>query len=163
MSAFAPSLQAAPLTFGQFFDETAIGTQLGNGPFTVGWSFHLTAPITITNLGVYHDEFALLMEPHFVGIWNAAGALEVQQIVTSHNPCVLDQGGNQQWCIAPVNPITLRVGTYTIGATWDNALDPMIFPGTLAGLGLKNFNGPDVVFIQNEFIAGPPNLSDGAD
>ena len=30
----------------------------------------------------------------------------------------------------------------------------MIFPGTLAGQGIANFNGPNVVLIQNEFVFG---------
>ena len=67
---------------------------------------------------------------------------------------MLDQGGLQEWCTVAVRPITLPGGTYTIGATWNNLLDPMIFPGTLAAQGLANLNGPNVVLIQNEFVAG---------
>jgi hypothetical protein len=48
----------------------------------------------------------------------------------------------------------LAPGTYTIGAVWNSLLDPMIFPGTLAGEGIANVNGPSVAFIQNGFIAG---------
>jgi hypothetical protein len=39
VAAFTPSLYAGP-TFGQAFTGAAAGSQLGNGPFTLGWSFN---------------------------------------------------------------------------------------------------------------------------
>ena len=150
---FAPTLQAAPI-FGQFFNGAATGLQLDHGPFTLGWSFDLTAPTAITGLAVFHDNGVGLLENHTVGIWNAAGALQVTGTVIPADPCVLDQGGLQEWCTVAVRPITLPVGTYTILASWNNLLDPLIFPGTLAAQGLANLNGPNVVLIQNEFVAG---------
>jgi hypothetical protein len=154
MAAFGPTLQAVPLAFGQFFNGAATGVQLGNGPFTLGWSFDLTAPTTITDLAVFHDNGVGLLENHTVGIWDAAGVLHVTGTVIPADPCVLDQGGLQEWCTVAVRPITLPVGTYTIGATWNNLLDPFILPGTLAGHGIANFNGPNVVLLQNQYIFG---------
>ena len=153
VAAFAPSLQAAPATFGQAFTGAATGTTLGNGPFTLGWSFDVTSAITVTDLAVYHDNGAALLESHDVGIWNAAGMLVVSATVNA-GPCgVLDQLGFQEWCIVGVKA-ALAPGTYTIGAVWNSLLDPMIFPGTLAGEGIANVNGPSVSFLQNEFVAG---------
>jgi len=153
-AAFTLSLQAAPLTFGQAFTGAATGMTLGNGPLTLGWSFDVTAPITVTDLAVFHDNGVGLLENHDVGIWNAAGALVVSGVVLPADPCLPDQGGFQEWCVVAVRPVTLAPGTYTIGATWNNLLDPMIFPGTLAGQRIANFNGPNVVLIQNEFVFG---------
>jgi hypothetical protein len=151
MSAVTPSLQAAP--FGQAFTGAATGSQLGNGPFTLGWSFDVTSAITVNGLAVYHDNGVGLLENHDVGIWDALGNLVVSMTVVPGDPCLTDQLGFQEWCTVGVSA-KLAPGTYTIGATWNNLLDPLIFPGTLAGEGIANVNGPGVVFLQNGYIAG---------
>ena len=146
MVAFAPSLQAD--TFGQAFNAAYVGQTLANGPYTLGWSFNVTSTITVTDLAVYHVNGAALLESHEVGIWNAAGGLVVSAFVPA-GPCgELDQVGLQEWCDVAARAV-LTPGTYTIGATWNSGLDPMIFPGQVG-----NVNGPNVAFIQNEFIAG---------
>jgi hypothetical protein len=151
IAAFAPTLQAAP--FGQAFTGAATGSQLGNGPFTIGWSFNVTGLITVNGLAVYHDNGVGLLENHDVGIWDAFGNLVVSATVLQGDPCLVDQLGFQEWCTVGVKA-NLAPGTYTIGAVWNNLLDPLIFPGTLAGEGIANVNGPSVVFLQNEFVAG---------
>jgi len=146
-AAFAPSLQAD--TFGQAFNAAYVGQTLGNGPFTLGWSFTVTSTITVDELAVYHVNGAALLESHEVGIWGG-GNLLVSATVPA-GPCdnELDQLGSQEWCSVAVGATVLTPGTYTIGATWNNGLDPMIFPGQVG-----NVNGPNVAFIQNEYIAG---------
>jgi len=152
VAAFAPSLRAD--TFGQAFTEAAAGMTLGNGPFTLGWSFDVLNPINVTSLAVYHDNGAALLESHEVGIWDAAGNLMVSATVAAGGCAgVADQLGNQTWCTVGAST-TLAPGTYTIGAVWNSLLDNMIFPGTLSGEGISNVNGPGVSFIQNEFVAG---------
>ena len=151
VAAFAPSLQATP--FGQAFTGAAVGSQLGNGPYTIGWEFDVTGTITVNGLAVYHDNGAGLLENHDVGIWDSLGNLIVSATVIPADPCLVDQLGIQTWCTVGVHA-TIGPGTYTIGAVWNNLLDPLIFPGTLAGEGIANVNGPNVFFIQNEFIAG---------
>lgn len=149
MAAFAPTLYADN-TFGQAFTAAAAGSTLGNGPFTLGWSFNVTSTITVDELAVFHDNGIPLLESHDVGIWNAAGVLLVSATVPA-GPCdnELDQLGLQEWCSVAAAAV-LTPGTYTIGATWNSLLDPMIFPGN-PGL---NVNGPNVGFIQNQYIAG---------
>jgi hypothetical protein len=61
---------------------------------------------------------------------------------------VADQLGFQTWCLVGVQA-KLGPGTYTIGAVWNDLLDPMIFDGTLLAEGLANVNGPNVFMIQN--------------
>jgi hypothetical protein len=152
VAAVTPSLQAD--TFGQAFTGAATGTQLGNGPFTLGWSFDVTGSINVTGLAVYHDNGAALLEAHQVGIWDSLGNLVLTATVPAGG-CggVADQLGMQTWCTVDVNKV-LGPGTYIIGATWDSLLDDMIFPGTLASEGLASVNGPSVSFIQDQYIAG---------
>jgi hypothetical protein len=153
VAASASSLYAAP-TFGQAFTGAAVGSQLGNGPYTLGWSFDVTSPITVTALAVYEDNGVGIAVNHTVGIWDALGNLVVTQTILPGDPNVVDQLGFQQWVTFGVNPTLLVPGIYTIGATWGNLNDDLIFPGTLAGLGIANVNGPSVSFIQNEYVAG---------
>jgi len=151
VAASVPSLQAD--TFGQAFTGAATGTQLGNGPFTLGWSFDTTAPITVTGLAVFDTNGVSLLESHDVGIWDSVWALIASATVVPSDPCQLDQLGFQDWCTVGVN-VTLAPGTYTIGAVWNSLLDPMIFPGTLASEGIASVDGPSIVFLQDQFVFG---------
>lgn len=149
--ASAPSLWAD--SFGQAFTGAATGSTLANGPFTLGWSFDVTSTITVTSLAVYHDNGSTLLESHDVGIWNSNGNLIVSATVTPGGPCVADQLGAQTWCTVAVHA-QLAPGIYTIGAVWNSFLDPMIFPGTLAGEGISNVNGAGITLLQNAYIFG---------
>lgn len=154
VAASAPSLYASP-TFGQAFTGAATGSTLGNGPFTLGWSFQVLNPITITALAVYNDNGVGIAENHDVGIWDSLGNLVEAQFIFPSDPAVVDQLGFQSWITFATNsPATLMPGTYTIGATWDTGIDNMIFPGTLAGEGISSINGPSVRYIQNAYIGG---------
>lgn len=153
VAAFTPSLYAQD-PFGQWFNGASVGSTLGNGPFTLGWSFDVISGINVTDLAVYDQLGAPLLDTHEVGIWDANGNLVDFAVIPAGGGVLeFDQGGLQTWRDVSA-PVFLAPGTYTIGATWNSLLDPMIFPGTLAGQGLANFNGPNVALIQNEFIAG---------
>jgi PEP-CTERM motif len=154
VAAFAPSLHAAP-TFGQAFTGAATGEALANGPFTLGWSFQVLSPITVTGLAIYQNNGVLNLENHALAIWNSAGVQVINGTITLNDPSVVDQLGVQEWVTDNNLPQTLLVpGTYTIGAVWADGTDPLIFPGTLGGEGITNVNGPSVMFIQNEYVAG---------
>jgi hypothetical protein len=146
MAAFAPSLLADE--FGQAFNAAYSGQSLSNGPYTLGWSFNVTAPINVTGLAVFQDNGVPLQESHDVGIWDSSGTLLVSGIVTNAGCGVVDQLGQQDWCVVGA-AATLTPGTYTIGAVWLDGADPMIFPGEVG-----NVNGPSVVYLQNEYIEG---------
>lgn len=157
LAAFTPSLYAQADIFGQFFNGAATGSTLANGPFTLGWSFQVTNPngINVTDLAVFDQNGAPLVEAHQVGIWDSLGNLVDSTIIPAGggSNVQIDQGGFQTWRDMSA-PVFLAPGTYTIGATWSPNADPMIFPGTLAGQGLANFGTADVTLIQNQYIAG---------
>lgn len=158
VAAISPALYADD--FAQWFNGAAAGAQLSNGPFTLGWSFNVVNPngIQVTDLAVYVQGGAALLESHDVGIWDSTGTLVDSATIPAGGGILeVDQGGAQTWRDV-FAPVFLAPGTYTIGATWNNNLDPMIFDvlqaGNLAGQGLANFNGPGVVLIANAYIAG---------
>lgn len=149
VAAFAPSLQADN-AFGQAFDNAYVGTTLANGPFTLGWSFTVTSTITVDELAVYHVNGAALLESHDVGIWENGNLLVSATVPLGPCDNELDQLNHQEWCSVAAGATVLRAGhTYTIGATWNSFLDPMIFENTVG-----NINGLGVVYLQNAYIAG---------
>lgn len=124
-------------------DNTS-GQALANGPFTLGWQFSTTSPITVTWLGV--SFFQPLAESHDVGIWDSTGTLMGSATVAA-GACGFQVN---QFCYALTN-FTLPAGTYDLGAVWLDGADPMLFPTT----PVINFaTAPAITYIQNDFIAG---------
>ena len=135
--------------------NTNSGGQLANGPYTVGWSFVVTSPVFVTDLAVFNPGGAALLESHTVGIWNSAGTLVDSAVIPAGNVATLESNdffANPQTWRDVYAPAFLPAGTYTIGATWNNFLDPMIFDGMLAP-GDMHVDSP-IVFLQNEYIDG---------
>jgi hypothetical protein len=143
---FAVTPLLAADIFAVNFDPNA-GLLLGNGPFTLGWSFQVTQTINVTDLAVFDPGGAALVENHEIGIWDAAGNLLDSAFSAGCGVQADNRGEN--WCDNAA-PVTLTPGTYTIGATWNSLTDPLILPGA----GLTNFNVQGVTFVQNEFLAG---------
>jgi len=137
-------------TFGVNFNLPQDGSTLANGPFTLGWSFTVgNQNLTVTDLGVYDDGGAALLESHAVGIWDSAGNLVTSTTIASGTGATLEtDSGGESWRDNTVAPVTLLAGqTYTIGAVWNNATDNLIFSGAL-------FTTSGITFDQNAFIAG---------
>jgi hypothetical protein len=155
---------ATPLladVFGVNFVNTTDGT-LGNGPFTLGWSFTITQTIDVTDLAVFDQSGEALLESHDVGIWDSTGFLVDSATVVSGTSATLETDALGQTWRDVSAPVVLGPGTYTIGATWNNGLDPLIFPGDLSSITM----GAGVTFGESEFIAGgsltdPTNTAGG--
>jgi len=81
---------------------------------TVGWSFSVTTPIEVRELGFYDFQEDGLAQPHMVGIWDEGGVLlrEVEVVAQEIAPLA----GSYRY--AGIEPLELAVGrTYVIGAT----------------------------------------------
>lgn len=122
------------------------GEVLGNGPFTLGWSFTVTKTITVYDLGVFDSGGEALLESHDVGLWNSSGTLLISATVDSGTTDPLIDG----FRYAGITPIVLTPGTYTIGAEWDNLLDPLIFAGDPGSIGTSSA----ITYDQPEFVSG---------
>jgi hypothetical protein len=143
---------ATPLladVFAVNFVNTTDGT-LGNGPFTLGWSFTITQTIDVTDLAVFDQSSEPLLESHEVGIWDSTGTLLDSATIGAGTAGTLEFDSlGQSWRDVSA-PVVLGPGTYTIGATWNNGLDPLIFPGDLGSIT----TGAEITFGTNDFIAG---------
>lgn len=87
-----------------------------SGSFTFGWSFSLSAPILLTNLGVW-DGFTSsgngdgLAESHILTVWDSAGTQLVQTTISAGGSgTIIDD-----FRYVSVAPTLLLAGNYVIG------------------------------------------------
>ncbi|PZN96796.1 MAG: hypothetical protein DCF31_03145 [Alphaproteobacteria bacterium] len=123
---------------------TGPSTQVGNPPFTLGWSFSATAPVTISALGFFDADLDGLQESHELGLWNSSGTL--LSSVTIGAGTVAPLTANFRY--AAVSPFTLTAGDYFIGALFTSGLDGVVFPGqgTITTSPLISFGGATFAF-----------------
>lgn len=85
---------------------TSAGTLNDTRAFTLGYTFTLSAPVTVNALGYWDDGNGY---SHQVGIWNSSGSLITSTTVLAGDPLV----ANFLW--DTISSITLGAGQYTIG------------------------------------------------
>ncbi len=126
----AMNSQTAIITIGTPGQPAVVlnGTEpLGGSQYaqTIGWKFVVSAPITVTSLGVFDADADGLTAPYEVGIWSEQGSLVVSGTVPPGNGTELSY--DFRW--AAVSQATLAPGTYRIGTHHaGGATDP--FPGS---------------------------------
>ncbi|HEY1128874.1 MAG TPA: DUF4082 domain-containing protein [Roseateles sp.] len=123
------------------------GPTLGNGPFTLGWSFTVNSDITVTALGVFDADQDGLAERHAVGLWSSGGTLLASTIIGAGTADPL----TAQFRYSGITALTLTAGeTYTIGAVWNSLLDGLVYPGDAT-----DFSTPaDISFVETRFVEG---------
>ena len=113
--------QAAVIT--PAVEYTTISTNTDDRPFTLGYSFSLSAPVTINALGYWDDG---LTNNHQVGIWDSLNVLVASTTVLGTDPLV----GHFRW--GTIADVILNTGQYTIGGEYLGNSDP--FPQSATGL-----------------------------
>ena len=104
IAGFGGSAQA--VTIMPAVEYTTSGTLSDNRAFTLGYSFSLSAPVTINALGYWDNG---RHSNHQVGIWDAGGTLLTFTTVLGTDPTV----GHFVWDAIP--NFTLAAGNYVIG------------------------------------------------
>jgi hypothetical protein len=79
---------------------------------TLGWTFSLSTPLVVTDLGYYDAAGDGLSDSYPVGIWDGSGTLLTSATVLSGTSGTLMDG----FRFVSITPITLGPGGYTIGA-----------------------------------------------
>jgi hypothetical protein len=134
-------------TSGVSFSETS-GNGWTVGNVTRGYTIDVTQPFAISALGVFDSGGEPLFDNHIVSVWNAGGTLIASVTVPAGT------GGElvNQFSYAPITPLILNDGNYTIGAYYpvssqgfDNLGDPEIF-----GISDVSVN-PDFSIVGYEF------------
>jgi hypothetical protein len=116
------------------------GTLYNTGDWSLGWSFTVNSPITVTSLDYYYPT-GWTVANHDVGIYDSAGNPLMWATVTASDPPV----GTAPWHEQSVIPYVLGTGTYYIAGetgTDDYAFFP---PGDEANV----WTIPQITFGQN--------------
>ena len=111
------SLQARADTIALSFAPGGPNFNTGVGTDTLGWAFALSAPTTITQLGVWDNGADGLIQQHKVTIWDSTGTIiEAQATVPSGTAAPLTNGFRY---VTLGSSVLLAPGSYTIGAFFD--------------------------------------------
>jgi VPDSG-CTERM motif len=106
-------LQTRADTIALSFTPSGQTTITGAGTDTLGWAFSLSAPVTVTQLGVWDQGGDGLTREHQVTIWDSTGTLILAQTtVPSGMGATLDSG----FRYVSIGSVVLAAGNYTIGA-----------------------------------------------
>ncbi|MES2306637.1 MAG: DUF4082 domain-containing protein [Gemmatimonadota bacterium] len=138
-----------------------------NGWFSLGWSFNVLTPFSVSGLGFYDAGKDGLNQSHEVGLWTSGGTLLASATVSSSDPLI------SFWRFATITPVNLGVGSYiisgashnelyplnnsvgtvfdskiTYGTDWWTGGDPLVFPTTSNGLNAGNPGWLAVNFLE---------------
>lgn len=142
-----------------FVISNSTGQTLANPPYTVGWQFSTTGPITVTKLGLFDDAQDGFAERHELGLWDSSGNLLASAFVGAGtgDPLV------NQFRYADIADVLLGAGTYQIGALFTSGADALVFTGYATGFAAA----PGINFIAATYAEGGtlanPATSGGAD
>ena len=124
----------------QTLGVTATGTagNVGNGPFSLGYSFNVTSPFTVQYLGYFDANGNGLAESHDIGLWDPTGAMLAHATVDAGTGDLYIDG----FRLVPVDPFTLFVGTdYRVLGTDPNQIDPILFDPTISSADGITYTG----------------------
>jgi VPDSG-CTERM motif len=121
---------------------------------TLGYSFSVDGSLTFNALAVFdvisatpgsagHTNAPGLTQDHRVGVWDASGNLLASTTVVPGDPTTSSANTYGTWVYKVLaSPVTLQSGTYTIGAFYAGASDPvMVQQSTLTVSGVTYING----------------------
>lgn len=108
-------------------DLTQIDFEYDSSAWTLGWKFSVTAPTSVTALGVYDSGQDGLAGPAQVGLWLASGGAPlVETTIVAGTSATLDG----YFRFVPVASTALTPGTeYIVGAHLDGDLATALFGG----------------------------------
>jgi hypothetical protein len=140
----APAAAMAVTTWSTDFEFTG----------TCGWTFHLDAPVTVTDVGVFGPG-GWLTQSSDLGIWDADANL----VIRANIPDLYDfpatwRGGF--WYIA-IDPVVLPAGDYRIGQVqWEGDADR--YANDAVGTMAEGFEFGSGAYVSAYWLAYPSNL-----
>ena len=124
------------------FSVSGTPDTLGNPPFTLGYSFSLSDQFTATGLGLFDAAGDGLASRHEIGLWDSGGNLLASTLVFGTTGTL-----NDTFRYNSIAPLLLSAGSYTLGATFTDGLDPFYYDSVLTPLS-------GVSFGQSRYAAG---------
>jgi hypothetical protein len=119
--------------------------------FTLGWSFSVTTPTNVNQLGLWDQDSDGLDESHLVRLWRADGTLLTSATIDSGDTPVASARTDGRWLMEAIGSVALAVGDYVIGADGGWSDDEFRFQGqtiaTAAGItyGQSRFSDADTL------------------
>jgi hypothetical protein len=108
-------------------DLTQIDFEYDGSPWTLGWKFSVTAPTSITALGVYDSGQDGLAGSAQVGLWLASGGAPLAQATVAVGTAAALDG---TFRFTPVTPTALTPGVeYIVGSYLNSDLATALFGG----------------------------------
>ena len=152
----APALHADTVGF-----ATTGGLLAGPNTDTLGYTFIVSAPVRVTQLGYWDYQANGLLTAVPVTIWNSNGTALASATV----PAGTATGEINQYLYTPLGtPLILDIGTYTIGAYDTNPADPVQFNVTTISSAAGITYGAPRLNFGNAYPTGNmggPNGSNG--
>lgn len=135
------------------------------GGCTLGYSFNLTADVTIDGLGVYDHLSDGLNNVHEVGLWTSAGALLAS---TSVGPTAtggdLSASGDGTFRYSDIAALTLGAGAYVVGALFETGdTDHVVFgaQGIFSNDAAASYG--DLAWVNSGTLTMPTNTAGSDD
>jgi hypothetical protein len=124
----------------QTLGVTATGSpvNVGNGPFSLGYSFNVTSPFTVQYLGYFDANGDGLAESHDIGLWDPTGTMLAHATVDAGTGDLYIDG----FRLVPVDPFTLFVGRdYRVLGTDPNQIDRILFDPAMSSADGITYTG----------------------
>lgn len=119
---------------------TGAGVEFSNSSsWILGYSFAVSAPITVTALGIYDSGSDGLAQSHDIGLWSASQALLAQASIAAGGGTLVDG-----FRYTTVSPVVLQPGNYVVGATMGSEL--YWYDGPIS-------TAPEITFIQDQYVS----------
>ena len=116
LMAFYPTLTRAD-TIALSFTEGSAGPAIQN--LTFGYTFTLSSPVLVTQLGLWDQGNDGLNASHVVSIWTSTGTQEAQVTIPSGTGATLTNG----FRYVSIPSVLLPAGSYTIGGFYSRNTD----------------------------------------
>lgn len=110
---------------------------------TIGWTFSVNTPVTVTALGLWDEGADGFQTDHEVGLWDSNGTLVASTTITSASTTVSSSSTDGQWLFNTISDQVLSSGTYTIGALFTEDSNDFMRYGTTASIDTRlGFGAP---------------------
>ncbi len=115
-----------------------------NGDWTLGYSFRVLTPITVTGLAYWDSASDGLVNTHSVGLWTTGGSL----LSSASLPAGTSASLIGEWRYTNVTPITLGLGDYVVAGSHTTGGDVYSYDPP------SHTIAPEILFLANSYIEG---------
>lgn len=102
-----------------------------------GYSFTTSETLSVEQLGLFDPGANGLGDPHEVGLWDSAGNLLAQAVITSSSAATASAFAGHAWRFESITPVQIAPGTYKLGAFYRTTADTFVGSSEAVQAGLQ--------------------------